>query len=65
MDLCQIDIAHIVCRVIVADLATSPVDAFDFDDFVGFNGSVRGILGVPTVLDNTWSVFIEKLTCEE
>jgi hypothetical protein len=51
MDLGEVDIAHVICRVIVADLATSPIYAFDLDGFTGFDGAVGGVLGVPAVLD--------------
>jgi hypothetical protein len=38
VDLCKVNIANIVCAVIVADLATCPVEAFYLDRLTRFNG---------------------------
>lgn len=40
MDLGEVDVADVVGRVIVADLAARPIYAFDFDGFVGGDGGV-------------------------
>ena len=40
VDLGQVDVSHVVGRVIVSNLPTSPVDAFDLNDLVVFNGAV-------------------------
>ena len=50
VDLGQVNRLHVVRAVIVADLTARPVDAFDLDDFVVFDGSVDGVVGVPAVL---------------
>jgi hypothetical protein len=50
VNLCQVDVAHVVCGVVVADLAAGPVDAFDFDDFVGLDSGVGRVVWVPSVL---------------
>jgi hypothetical protein len=50
MDLREIDIAHVVGGIIVADLAAGPVDAFDFDDFAGRDFCEARIIRVPAVL---------------
>jgi hypothetical protein len=50
MDLCQVDVAHVVCRVVVADLATGPVYAFDLYNLVVLDSSVRWVVWVPAVL---------------
>lgn len=39
MDLGQIDVLYVVCAVVVADLATSPVNAFNLDGFAIFNSA--------------------------
>ena len=33
MDPGQVDILNVICAVIIADLSTRPVHAFDLDDF--------------------------------
>lgn len=50
MDFGQVDVTHVVGRVVVADLPAGPVDAFDFDGRVGRDGGVGGVVGVPAVL---------------
>jgi hypothetical protein len=35
MDLGEVDVLDVVGAVVVADLPAGPIDAFDFDDFVG------------------------------
>lgn len=57
MNLSKVDIPHVVCRVIVADLTTSPVYTLDLDGFAGFDSGERGVFGVPAVLKK------EKKTC--
>jgi hypothetical protein len=52
VDFREVDIPHVVGRVVVADLSAGPVDAFDFDDFVGGDGGVGGVGGVPAVLSS-------------
>lgn len=42
VDFGQVDIANIVGGVIVFDLATSPVDAFNLDGFAVLDGAVAG-----------------------
>ena len=42
MDLGQIDVLHVIGTVIVLDLPTCPVDAFDLDDLAIFYGSIEG-----------------------
>ena len=42
VDLGQVDIFHIVGTIVVLDLTTSPVKAFDFDCLAVFDGSSRG-----------------------
>jgi hypothetical protein len=39
---CEIYISHIICRIVVANLTTSPVNAFNLDDFAVLDGAVRG-----------------------
>jgi hypothetical protein len=62
VDLGEVDVPHVVCGVIVADLTTSPVHAFDFDDFVGFDGSIGGVFGMPAVLCQSIRVSKMSLT---
>ena len=50
MNLSKVDIPHVVCRVIVADLTTSPVYTLDLDGFTGLDSGERGVFGVPAVL---------------
>ena len=50
MNLSKVDIPHVVCRVIVADLTTSPVYTLDLDGFARFDSGERGVFGVPAVL---------------
>lgn len=50
MNLSKVDIPHIVCRVIVADLTASPVYTLDLDGFARFDSGERGVFGVPAVL---------------
>lgn len=42
VDLCEVDILHIVGTIVIPDLAASPIDAFDFDDFAVLDGAVEG-----------------------
>jgi hypothetical protein len=42
MDPGQINIAHVIRRVIVADLAAGPVDAFNLDGLAILDGAVGG-----------------------
>ena len=42
VDLREINIAHVVSAVIVANLTACPVYAFNLDDFVVLDGSDRG-----------------------
>ena len=68
MDLGEVDIAHVIGAVVVADLPTCPIHAFDLDDFIVLNGADGGdcvllvhcwarrrggfTVGVPTVLED-------------
>lgn len=45
VDLGQVDILHVVRRIVVFDLATSPVDAFDLNRLAIFNGAAEGDCG--------------------
>jgi hypothetical protein len=40
VDLGEVDVSHVICGVVVADLTTGPVYAFDLDDFIGLDGGV-------------------------
>lgn len=51
MNLRKIDITHIICRVVVANLTTSPVNAFDLHYFVRLNAGVAWVVWVPSVLE--------------
>ena len=42
MNLGQIDVLHVVGAVVILDLPTCPVDAFDLDDLAVFYGSIEG-----------------------
>lgn len=42
VDLGQVDIFHIVGTIVILDLATSPIEAFDFDRLAVFDGPSRG-----------------------
>lgn len=42
MDLRQIYVFDIIGGIVVLDLASSPVETFDFDDFVVGNGATSG-----------------------
>ena len=42
VDAGEVDVFDVVGAVVVADLAAGPVDAFDFDDFVVFDGAGEG-----------------------
>lgn len=42
MDFSEIDVQHVVGRVVVADLAACPVKAFDFDGFVVVDFAAEG-----------------------
>ena len=33
VDLGQVDILHVICTVVVANLSSSPINAFNFNDF--------------------------------
>ena len=50
MDSSEIHILDIIGRIIVVDLASGPVDAFDLDDFVVCNGAGGGDYIVRNVL---------------
>lgn len=39
VDFGQVDVSDVVCRVVVADLAAGPVEAFDFDDLAVGDGA--------------------------
>lgn len=39
VDLGQVDVAHVVGAVVVADLPAGPVEAFDLDGFAGLDGA--------------------------
>jgi hypothetical protein len=51
MDLRQIDILDVFGAVIVLDLATGPVYAFNFDGFAGCDLGAEGNIGMPPVLE--------------
>jgi hypothetical protein len=40
VDLSEVDVAHVVSGVVVANLPASPVDAFDLDSFTWFDSAV-------------------------
>jgi hypothetical protein len=42
VDLREVDIAHVISAVVVADLPTCPIYAFDFDDFIVLDGADGG-----------------------
>jgi hypothetical protein len=42
VDLGEVDIAHVISAVVVADLPTCPIYAFDFDDFIVLDGADGG-----------------------
>ena len=42
VDLGQVDIQHIICTVIISNLAASPVHAFDLHDLAILDGSTEG-----------------------
>lgn len=42
MDFGEIDVQHVVGRVVVADLTAGPVQAFDFDGFVVVDFAAEG-----------------------
>ena len=44
MNLAQVDVADVVGRVVVFDLAAGPVDTFDFDGLAVFDGARVGDL---------------------
>lgn len=46
----QVDVPDIVSRVVVANLATGPVKAFDLYDFVVFDGTAKGNLDTSEVV---------------
>ena len=50
MDFGEVNILHVVGAVVVTNLATCPVDAFDFDGLVLREGGNAGDVGVPAVL---------------
>jgi hypothetical protein len=50
VDLGEVHVAHVVCAVVVADLAAGPVNAFDLDNFAGRDAREGGVVRVPAVL---------------
>lgn len=50
MDLGQVDVPHVVCRIVVADLPARPVDALDLDGLTVRDGAGEGNVRVPSVL---------------
>lgn len=44
MDLGEVDVAHVVRAIIVADLSARPIYAFDLDDFIVLDGTDGGDL---------------------
>lgn len=50
MDLRKVDVLDIVGGVVVADLTASPVHAFNLHSFPGFDGTVRRVVWMPSVL---------------
>ena len=42
VDLCKVDILHIISAIVVADLAAGPVNTFDLYDFAVFNCTGKG-----------------------
>lgn len=43
MDSGQVYVKHVIRTVIVGNLATGPVDAFDLDDFVVLDGATEWV----------------------
>jgi hypothetical protein len=51
MDSCEINILHIICRVIVANLATGPVHTLDLDDLSVLDGAIEGHIRMPSIVE--------------
>lgn len=41
MDTRKVDVANIVCRIVVANLSASPVNAFDLDGLAVLDGAAE------------------------
>ena len=51
VDSCEVNILHIICRVIVANLATSPVHTLDFNDLSILDGAIEGHIRMPSIVE--------------
>lgn len=51
VDSCEVNIPHIICRVIVADLTASPVHTFNFDNLSVLDGAVEGYIRMPSIVE--------------
>jgi hypothetical protein len=60
MDFGKVNVAHIVGGVVIANLAAGPVHAFDLDDFVGLDGSICGVVRMPSVLSLDISIYFRR-----
>ena len=51
VDSCEVNILHIICRVIVANLATGPVHTLDFNDLSILDGAIEGHIRMPSIVE--------------
>ena len=51
VDSCEVNIPHIICRVIVADLTASPVHTFNLDNLSVLDGAVEGYIRMPSIVE--------------
>ena len=63
VDFGQVNVADVICRVIVADLTACPIYAFNLDGFTRFDRAVGRVLGMPAVL-HVLSLMIKFGYCE-
>lgn len=46
----QINVQHVIRRIVISDLAASPIDTFDLDNFSVLDRAIEWYVGVPAIV---------------